>query len=159
MKFATGMLTDFTVESDVADNMANMETPGYKERTAVTETFRQALLRAQTPVDAVETGTADVQIGRLAVAPEVESYGRMTRFGSSAQLGGCGTGICIYLGAQDGTLYLVPLDARKAVISACITTSPPTCSGVNPRLWASVEVGAGGSPQTVHVEGWSYYSG
>lgn len=90
---------------------------------------------------------------------EVESYGRMTRFASSARLGSCAAGICIYLGAQDGTLYLVPLDARKAVIFACITTSPPTCSGANPRLWASVEVGASGSPQTVHVEGWSYYSG
>lgn len=90
---------------------------------------------------------------------EVESYGQMSPFGSSPQIGPCSTGICIYLGAQNGSLYLVPLDARKAVLSACITTSPPACSGANPRLWASVEVGASGSPQTVHVEGWSYYSG
>lgn len=90
---------------------------------------------------------------------QVESYGQMSTFGSSPQIGACSTGICIYLGAQDGSLYLVPLDARKAVLSACITTSPPACSGANPRLWASVEVGAIGSPQTVHVEGWSYYSG
>jgi hypothetical protein len=90
---------------------------------------------------------------------QVESYGQMSTFGSSPQIGACSAGICIYLGAQDGSLYLVPLDARKAVLSACITTSPPACSGANPRLWASVEVGANGSPQTVHVEGWSYYSG
>jgi hypothetical protein len=90
---------------------------------------------------------------------QVESYGQMNTFGSSPQVGGCGTGICIYLGTQGGNLYLVPLDARKAILSACITTSPPACSGANPRLWASVEVGASGSPQTVHVEGWSYYSG
>ena len=90
---------------------------------------------------------------------ERETYAQMGAFGSSPQLGGCVQGICIYLGAQDGNVYLMPLDARKAVISACITTSPPTCSGVNPRLWASVEVGANSGPQTVHVQGWSYYSG
>jgi hypothetical protein len=88
-----------------------------------------------------------------------ETYVQMGRFGSSPQLGTCALGICIYLGGQDGNVYLVPLNARKAIISACITTSPPTCSGVNPRLWASVEVGANSGPQTVHVQGWSYYSG
>jgi hypothetical protein len=90
---------------------------------------------------------------------EPETYRQMGRFGSSLQLGSCAPGICIYLGAQDGNVYLVPLNARKAVISACITTSPPTCSGANPRLWASVEVGANSGAQTVHVQGWSYYSG
>jgi hypothetical protein len=97
-----------------------------------------------------------LQNGKLS---ERETYVQMGRFGSSPQVGSCAPGICIYLGGQDGNVYLVPLNARKAVISACITTSPPTCSGVNPRLWASVEVGANSGPQTVHVQGWSYYSG
>jgi hypothetical protein len=90
---------------------------------------------------------------------ERETYGQMGRFGSSPQLGSCAQGICIYLGGQDGNVYLVPLNARKAVISACITKSAPTCSGANPRLWATVEVGDRISPGTVHVQGWSYYSG
>jgi len=90
---------------------------------------------------------------------QVNRYGSMGTVGSSVTVGGCATGICVYLGTLGNRLYLVPLDARDAVLSACITSAPPTCSGANPRLWASVEVGASGSPQTVHVEGWSYYSG
>jgi hypothetical protein len=89
---------------------------------------------------------------------EVESYGQMARVGSSLQLASCPSGICIYLGGLDDSIYLIPLDARDVVISACISTSPPSCSGANPRLWAQVEVGAAGSPQAVHVQGWSYYS-
>lgn len=90
---------------------------------------------------------------------QVKRYGSMSQFGSSAQVGPCTTGICIYLGAVDGNVYLVPLDARHAVISACISTSPPVCSGANPRLWAEVEIGAAGNRQAIHVQGWSYYSG
>jgi hypothetical protein len=90
---------------------------------------------------------------------QVRTYGQMARFGSSPQLGTCTGGICIYLGAENGNVYLVPLDARDAVMSACISTSPPACSpGTNPRLWAQVEIGASGNPKAVHVQGWSYYS-
>ncbi len=77
---------------------------------------------------------------------------------SSPVVGGCSIGICIYMGSTNGHAYLVPLDARDAVLTACVTTSPPACSGANPRLWTRVEVGVGGSPQTVHIQGWSYYS-
>ena len=90
---------------------------------------------------------------------QVNRYGGMGKVGSSVEVGGCATGICVYLGTLGNRLYLVPLDARDAVLSACITAAPPTCSGANPRLRASVEVGASGSPQTVHVQGWAYYSG
>jgi hypothetical protein len=88
----------------------------------------------------------------------------VTRFGpmggavsSGAQVGGCPAGLCAYLGSGTND-YIVQLDARDAVITSCISTAPPACSGANPRLWASVEVGAAGSPSTVHVQGWSYYS-
>jgi hypothetical protein len=77
---------------------------------------------------------------------------------SSPVVSGCTTGICIYMGSTNGNAYLVPLDARDAVLTACLTTAPPACSGANPRLWTRVEVGVAGSPQTVHVQGWSYYS-
>src|SRR5258708_4686068 len=90
---------------------------------------------------------------------QVDTYGQVGSVTSAVLVGTCASGICVYLGTANNHAYLVPLDARQAVISACITNSPPTCSGANPRLWASVEVGASGSPQTVHVQGWSYYAG
>jgi hypothetical protein len=82
-------------------------------------------------------------------------------FGSSVQVGDCknNTWICVYLGASNGNTYLIPLDSRDSVLTACITVAPPNCSiGANPRVWTHVEVGVIASPQTVHVEGWSYYS-
>jgi hypothetical protein len=110
-------------------------------------------------------GAADGNIHEVQLLPgkssltQVETYGQVGSVTSSVLVGTCASGICVYFGTANNHAYLVPLDARKAVISACITNSPPTCSGANPRLWASVEVGASGSPQTVHVQGWSYYSG
>jgi hypothetical protein len=78
--------------------------------------------------------------------------------GSSPVVGGCQVGICVYLGSMDSHTYLVSLDARDAVLTSCISTAPPSCSGVNPRLWTSVEIGMASNPQAVHVQGWSYYS-
>jgi len=78
---------------------------------------------------------------------------------SSVEVGGCPAGICIYSGTVGGTADLVSLDARDAIFTSCISAAPPACSGANPRLRASVEVGVAGSPGTVHVEGWTYYSG
>lgn len=100
----------------------------------------------------------EVQIAAGA-ATQVDAFGPMGQVESGVQVASCPLGICVYAGALDNHVYLVPLDARRAIISACISTAPPACSGANPRLWASLEVGAAGSPQTVHVEGWSYYSG
>jgi hypothetical protein len=90
----------------------------------------------------------------------VRQYGAGTlgQIGSSVQVAGCPAGICIYLGSLNGNAYLVPLNARDATITACLSDAPPVCSGVNPRLWAQAEVGDGSSPRTVHIGGWSYYS-
>ena len=90
---------------------------------------------------------------------QVDTFGQMGRTTSAPILSGCSIGICLYLGTSTNRAYLVPLDARRAIISACISTTPPACSGDNPRLWAKVAVGGSGTPQAVHVEGWSYYSG
>jgi hypothetical protein len=92
----------------------------------------------------------------LAFAVAFASAGAPIR--SSPVVGGCSTGICVYMGSTNGHAYLVPLDARDAVLTTCISTAPPACSGANPRLWTQVEVGVAGSPQTVHVQAWSYYS-
>jgi hypothetical protein len=89
----------------------------------------------------------------------VASYGPASGpIGSSPVVGTCPAGICAYLGSSTSNLYELSLDARSAVITACISSAPQTCSGANPRLWTSVEVGVSGSPRTVHVQGWSYYS-
>lgn len=91
-------------------------------------------------------------------------YGPIGQVGSAVQVGRCvlasdgAGGICIYVGSLDNSAYLVSLDARDAVMSACLSTSPPTCSGDNPRLWTRVEVGNAVNPQTVRIQGWSYYS-
>jgi hypothetical protein len=80
-------------------------------------------------------------------------------FGSSPVIGACPAGICIYVGSLDASAYLVPLDARNAVLTACISIAPPNCAaGSNPRLWTQVEVGDAASSRTVHIQGWSYYS-
>jgi hypothetical protein len=80
-------------------------------------------------------------------------------FGSSPVIATCPAGVCIYVGSLDASAYLVPLDARNAVLTACISTGPPNCAvGSNPRLWTRVEVGDAQSSRTVHVQGWSYYS-
>ena len=78
--------------------------------------------------------------------------------GSSVQVGTCAIGICVYFASLDGNVLRIPLDARNAVVSACITTSPPACSGSNPRVLAELEIGVAGNVRTVHVQGWSYYS-
>ena len=80
------------------------------------------------------------------------------RVGSAAQVGGCRGWICVYVGTQSGKSFLVPLDARDLVLSACVSTAPPACSGVNPRLWVKAQVGTSVSQRTVDVQGWSYYS-
>lgn len=107
-------------------------------------------------------GASDGQVHEVQVrggqAVQVDSFGSTGQPGGAVQVGSCPIGLCIYLGA-DTHIYLVPLDARRAVISACVSSAFPSCSGTNPRLWASVEVGTIASPQTVHIEGWSYYSG
>ncbi len=92
----------------------------------------------------------------LAVVAQFGPFGGP--IGSGAQVGACAAGLCAYLGSAGGAAYVVQLDARDAVITACLSTAPPACSADNPRLWASIEVGAAGNPLTVHIQGWSYYS-
>jgi hypothetical protein len=96
----------------------------------------------------------------LTAAPTLIAFGsgQLGQIQSSVQVGQCGGWICAYLASSNTNAYNVQLDARDAVMSACITSASPACSGANPRLWASVEVGTSSSPLTVHVQGWSYYS-
>jgi hypothetical protein len=88
-------------------------------------------------------------------------YLNLMQVGSSPVFAPCQTGHCIYFAKRDGTAYVVPLVDRIVQMSACIGTVG-TCSGVNPRLWVQVRISSstypGNTPQTVHVQGWSYYS-
>ena len=99
------------------------------------------------------------QVQGQANMAQVDTFGQIGHTTSAPVLSSCSIGICIYLGSSNDSAYLVPLDSRRAIISACISTTPPACSGDNPRLWAKVAVGGYLTPQAVHVEGWSYYSG
>jgi hypothetical protein len=80
------------------------------------------------------------------------------RVGSSASVGPCPAGICVYVGLRNGNAYLLQLDSRDALMTACLVNAANSCSGANPRLWAHAYVGLAGSPQTVRIVGWSYYS-
>ncbi len=95
--------------------------------------------------------------GQYSMVPAFR-YGSAGAITSAPIVNSCAAGICIYFGSSDGNAYLVPLDARDAVVMTCISASPPSCSGVNPRLWVQVEVGVANNPRKVHVDGWSYYS-
>jgi len=101
------------------------------------------------------------EVPAISSAPTIVSFGsgQLGQIRSSTRLGACGTKICIYFGSANGNAYMIPLDARDAVVTACISNTPPSCSGANPRLQASIEVGASQNPRTVHVQGWSYNSG
>lgn len=95
--------------------------------------------------------------GAMTLAVRYGSQG--SPIGSSPVVGPCQVGICVYFGSTNSNAYLVSLDARNAVFTACISAAPPTCSGTNPRLWTRAEIGVSGNAQTVHIQGWSYYAG
>jgi hypothetical protein len=101
----------------------------------------------------------EVQKGAGATMTVAASFGSAGAFKSSPVIGPCQQDICLYLASTDTRTYLVDLDARAVVITACLGTMTSGCSGVNPRLWTSVEIGVANNPQVVHVQRWSYYSG
>jgi hypothetical protein len=86
------------------------------------------------------------------------SYGSAGAFRSSPVIGSCLQDVCVYLASTDARAYLVDLDARDVILTACLGNAASGCSGVNPRLWTSVEIGVADNPKAVHVRGWSYYS-
>jgi hypothetical protein len=90
----------------------------------------------------------------------VGTYGSArTPIASSPVVGACQVGVCAYLGSADTHAYEVSLDSRNAALKACISAQNMTCTGTNPQLWTRVEIGVSGNPQTVHIQGWSYYAG
>ena len=107
--------------------------------------------------------------GNLYEIPASGSSGQVVSFGggslglvrSSVEVVPCASSICAYLGSGPsgtGALYEVQLDTRQVAAWACIGTAVNSCSGANPRLWATMLVGSQSSPQAVAIQGWSYYS-
>lgn len=71
---AVGMLDQFNVENNIADNLANLQTPGYKERTAVLQDFSQVLLSNQLD-PSLGASSRLVGIGNFSGPPTIRDYG------------------------------------------------------------------------------------
>ena len=70
---ALGMLDEFNVEDSISSNLANQQTPGYKERSAVQGTFANLLYDSQD--SATPAAANGAPIGRFGQAPQVDKYG------------------------------------------------------------------------------------
>lgn len=68
------MLDGFNVESNISNNLANLNTPGFKERTPVLEDFSKVLYNSQLG-DGLMPSPVAATIGPLAQAPSITSYG------------------------------------------------------------------------------------
>lgn len=71
---ALGMLDQFNVEDSISNNLANMQTPGFKGKVASIEDFSQILMSSQ---NAYGSTVQSVQspIGTLGLPPVIQSYG------------------------------------------------------------------------------------
>src|SRR5579875_1991940 len=80
---ALGMLAEFNGEENISNNLANLQTPGYKERSAVQQDFTQVLVNTQqgAEVDLAMAGfpapgtLSQDAVGRLRSAPQIQDYG------------------------------------------------------------------------------------
>lgn len=71
---ATGMLDQFNIEDNISNNLANLQTPGFKERAPEVEDFSRTLLRSDEANDPFMHEQAS-RIGSLGLAPQITGYG------------------------------------------------------------------------------------
>lgn len=71
---AVGMLDGFNVENDISNNLANLQTPGFKERVPVLDNFSKVLYNSQEQVG-MWPGQTVTEVGRFGTAPLINSYG------------------------------------------------------------------------------------
>ena len=70
---ATGMYAEYNTENNISDNLANLQTPGFKEKSSVLQDFTAVLYNsAGDPTGTIGTETA---IGNFGYAPTVRDYG------------------------------------------------------------------------------------
>ncbi len=109
---ATGMLAEFNSENSISDNLANMQTPGYKERVPVQEDFTNILVNSQQGSGGMAaagapgtigtalagyvgpaglptnpTDLARVGVGHFGSAPQIRDYGLNLAQGSARYTG------------------------------------------------------------------------
>lgn len=70
---AAGMYAEFNSENNISDNLANLQSPGFKEKSAVLQDFTTALYNSQGELNGV-AGVA-TPIGNFGYAPTVRDYG------------------------------------------------------------------------------------
>lgn len=68
---AYGMMAEFNTENTISDNLANLQTPGYKEHSSVLQNFSTALYNSQGGAGAQASGA----IGNFGYAPTVRDVG------------------------------------------------------------------------------------
>src|SRR5690242_5296499 len=83
---AVGMLDEFNAEDNIANNLANMQTPGFKERSAVRQNFSELLYNSQGPAG-LDLAGSEAPIGRFGRAPLINSYGLNLAQGSPRYTG------------------------------------------------------------------------
>src|SRR5689334_9238305 len=83
---AVGMLDDFNIENNVSDNLSNMQTPGFKERGAVQQSFSRLLYNIQQNPGMLDS-TAATPIGQFGLAPVIDHYGLNLSQGSARHTG------------------------------------------------------------------------
>lgn len=78
---AVGMLDGYNIENNVSNNLANMQTPGYKERSAVLQDFTRVLYNTQQQMGLSPQPVA-TPIGNFGLAPVIDHYGLNLEQGS-----------------------------------------------------------------------------
>lgn len=71
---AVGMLDGFNVENNISDNLSNMQTPGFKERSAVLQDFTRVLYNTQQQLG-LAPAAVTAPIGQFGLAPVIGHYG------------------------------------------------------------------------------------
>lgn len=83
---ANAMLAQFNIENNIADNLANMETPGYKTHQAVLQEFSSVLAGTNTSYDQ-PVSFQTLNVGNVGQAPTVRDYGLDLSMGSPRHTG------------------------------------------------------------------------
>jgi flagellar basal body rod protein FlgG len=71
---SSAMLTQFNVENNISDNLANLQTPGYKGHTPVLEDFLQVLQSSQDG-EGPGVSTLPLSLGSIGQAPVIRDLG------------------------------------------------------------------------------------
>ena len=83
---ANAMLAQFDIENSTADNLSNMETPGYKSQQAVLQDFSSVLAGTESGSGQPVSFLANA-VGSVGQAPTVRDYGLDSSMGAPKHTG------------------------------------------------------------------------